>query len=719
MKMTNQDSNLIQAEEEEYFDLRAFFFKILARWWWFAISIPLCAGIALYVCFSSTPVYKVGAKVMISDSKKGEVGVNPMLKELGLFQGNMMVENEIVELKSKNLILDVVKELELNVDYTREKVLRDEKLYKDSPVRVLVDLPENIKDTTLYVIAREMNRIEVLDADRNIMFEGEFSRAIPMGDYRMTVERSDSSLRAGDEIRVDLLSYGKAATDFHKRLEINLLEKNTSAVGVSLKETNPIKGMDFLYTMIRRYNENGIDDKQLVSEKTVEFINERLRVINQELGDIENDAESFKKRNQLTNLTSDAALVMEQKKVTDAELLKLATEMDVVKSVRSYLEDRQGEEFRILPERLGLTDETLNSGISKYNEMVLRRGKLLQSARESNPIITGLEMQLRELKSSIRSAIANVEKGLDIKIKSLERESQLVEEKLISVPTQEKQYRSIAREQELKENLFLFLMQKREEAEIAKLMYVPMAKIIENPDPGEHPVAPRKMLILLFGLFIGVVLPVGIMFVADMWDTKVRDASEVEKVVSSPLLGTLPQLPEDKTSVSQEDFLMSESMHLIRENLNYLIKQKGVPVIMVSSTIPREGKSLVAAHLANAYAKAGKKVIVIGCDLRNPKLNEYFKRENKKGLSAYLAGMVDDPGSIIEKVDDNLHVIFGGTVPPNPTQLIASPRMGELLECLKKDFSVIILDTPPLGILADGFSLSGYADDCLTRRDCG
>ena len=204
MKMTNQDSNLIQAEEEEYFDLRAFFFKILARWWWFAISIPLCAGIALYVCFSSTPVYKVGAKVMISDSKKGEVGVNPMLKELGLFQGNMMVENEIVELKSKNLILDVVKELELNVDYTREKVLRDEKLYKDSPVRVLVDLPENIKDTTLYVIAREMNRIEVLDADRNIMFEGEFSRAIPMGDYRMTVERSDSSLRAGDEIRVDL-----------------------------------------------------------------------------------------------------------------------------------------------------------------------------------------------------------------------------------------------------------------------------------------------------------------------------------------------------------------------------------------------------------------------------------------------------------------------------------------------------------------------------------
>ena len=519
MKMTNQDNNLLQTEEEEYFDLKAFFYKILVRWWWFAISIPLCAVIALYICFSSTPEYKVEAKVMISDSKKGEVGVNPMLKELGLFQGTMMVENEIVELKSKNLILDVVKELELNVDYTREKMLRDEKLYKDSPFRILVDLPENIKDTTFYVVTKNTDKIEVLDVDKNVIFEGDFSQTISMGGYRMTVERNDSLLQIGDEIRVDLLSYGKAATDFHKRLEINLLEKNANAVGVSLKEMNPDKGMDFLYTMIKRYNANGIEDKQLVSAKTVEFINERLRVINQELGDIENSAETFKKTNQLTNLTSDAALAMEQKKATDAELLKLGTEMDVVKSVRAYLEDRRGEEFRILPEQLGLTDETLNSGISKYNEMVLRRGKLLQSARESNPIVLGLESQLRELKSSIRSAIANVENGLDIKIKSLERESQLVEEKLTSVPTQEKQYRSIAREQELKENLFLFLMQKREEAEIAKLMYVPMAKIIENPDPGEHPVAPRKMLILLFGMFLGVVLPVGIMFVADMWDT--------------------------------------------------------------------------------------------------------------------------------------------------------------------------------------------------------
>ena len=713
MKMINQDNNLLQTEEEEYFDLKTFFYKILARWWWFAISIPLCALIALYICFSSTPVYKVGAKVMISDSKKGEVGVNPMLKELGLFQGTMMVENEIVELKSKNLILDVVKELELNVDYTREKVLREEKLYKDSPFRILVDLPENIKDTTFYVIAKGADKIEVLDADKNMMFEGNFSQAISMGEYRMTVEKNDSLLQVGDEVRVDLLSYGKAATDFHKRLEISLLEKNASAVGVSLEETNPGKGVDFLYTMIRRYNQNGIEDKQLVSEKTVEFINERLRVINQELGDIENSAETFKKTNQLTNLTSDAALAMEQKKATDAELLKLGTEMDVVKSVRAYLEDRRGEEFRILPEQLGLTDESLNSGISKYNEMILRRGKLLQSARESNPIVLGLEAQLRELKSSIRSAIANVENGLDIKIKSLERESQQVEDKLTSVPTQEKQYRSIAREQELKENLFLFLMQKREEAEIAKLIYVATAKIIEDPSAGDAPVEPRKALIMLVGLIIGVGIPVGIIFLLDILNDKVRSIDEVKQALPFPVLGDIPELPQEEVILLRENFSLSESMQVIREKLNYMLGEKACPVLVVTSGVPGEGKTLVAAHLAKAYAKAGKKTLLVGCDLRNPQLHSYLHKNYSRGLSAYLAGMEPEWRRLVHSLEDNLSVLFGGDVPPNPVALLSSDRFKTLLEEVKGEYDCIILDTPPVGILADALTMVSQADACV------
>ena len=295
----------------------------------------------------------------------------------------------------------------------------------------------------------------------------------------------------------------------------------------------------------------------------------------------------------------------------------------------------------------------------------------------------------------------------------MERESLSVDERLTSVPTQEKQYRAIARQQELKENLFLFLMQKREEAEIAKLVYVPTAKIIEDPDAGEGPVSPKKSLILLLGCMLGVCIPVGIILGMDMLDSKVRSAEDIERVVRLPLLGTFPEVENGKVKIGEEDFMQSESMHLIREKLSYILKQQKSPVIMVTSTIPGEGKSMVATHLANAYAKAGRRVIVVGCDLRNPSLHNFLDRDHREGVSAYLAGLCDDPESLICRISDELYVMFGGVVPPNPVQLVAGPRMRELLEYLKDNYSCIILDTPPLGVLAEGFTLSKLADACV------
>lgn len=268
MKTNNVDNNSFsQMEEEEYFDLRSFFYRVWGVWWWFFISVPLCAGIALYIGFSTTPIYEIGAKVMISDSKKGEIGVNPMLKELGLFQGNMLVENEMIELMSKNLIRDVVKELELNINYTRENIMRNEELYKDSPVKILVDLPQNIKDTTFYLVFGEEDKIQICNTSKEVLFEGGYSQIIPMGNYRMTVEKNIGLPKVGDEILVKMQSFESAANSFHKRMEVTLLEKNTSAVQIFLEDVSPERGKDFLYTLIQKYNENGIDDKQLVSAK--------------------------------------------------------------------------------------------------------------------------------------------------------------------------------------------------------------------------------------------------------------------------------------------------------------------------------------------------------------------------------------------------------------------------------------------------------------------
>ena len=707
-----EENNLNRERESESIDIKVLVEKFITRWRWFAVSVPLCLVIALLICQSRVPIYNVTGKVMISDSKKGELGTNVMMKELGLAAADMFVENEIVELQSKNLMREVVEELDLNVRYVREGFLRDRELYNDSPVKVLVDNPGEIRDTSFHVLLDTANLVILMNLDGEKMWSGHYSESVPMGNYNLSIE-PNRKVTSKEKIRVDLSSFRKTVNSFSGNLNVQILVKNTNSVLVSLKDAVPARGIAVINALVKRYNQNGVDNKRIVSEATVEFINERLDVINQELGTIERRAEDFKKTNKLTDITSDAAFVMERKKQSEAELMKLQTELDVLRSIRAAITQKRAEEFSLLPENLGLSDEGLNAGIARYNEMVLRRGKLLQSASESNPIVIGLNTQLQGLKKNIQETIANVESGLLIKLKSVEKENASVNELLTSVPTQEKQYRDIARQQELKENLFLFLMQKREEAEIAKLIYVATAKIIEDPSAGNAPVEPNKALIMLVGLFLGVGIPVGIILLLEMLNDKVRSVDEVKRSLPFPVLGDIPELSQEEVSLLRENFSLSESMQVVREKLNYMLGEKACPVLLVTSGGPGEGKTLVAAHLAKAYAKAGKKTLLVGCDLRNPQLHSYLHKDYSRGLSAYLAGVGPGWRRLVHLLEDNLSVLFGGDVPPNPVALLSSDRFKTLLEEVKGEYDCIILDTPPVGILADALTMVKQADACL------
>ena len=698
--------------DPESMDIKVVVEKFISRWRWFAVSIPLCLLIAFLVCQSRVPVYNVTGKVMISDSKKGELGSNVMMKELGLSATDMFVENEIVELQAKNLLREVVKELDLNIRYFREGFLRDRELYDSSPVKVLVDNPAGIRDTSFYVTLDTANVVILSDLDGKEIWSGHYSESVSMGDYHLSIERNGEVPSRG-KIRVDLSDYRKTTDRFSKNLNVQILVKNTNSVLVSLKDAVPTRGIAIINTLVKRYNRNGIDNKRIVSEATVEFINERLDVINKELGSIERSAENFKKTNRLTDITSDAAFVMERKKQSEAELLKLQTELDVLRSIHAVITQKRVDEFTLLPENLGLSDEGLNAGIARYNEMVLRRGKLLQSASESNPIVMGLNTQLRELKKNIQETISNVESSLLIKLKSVEKENTSVNKMLNSVPTQEKQFRAIARQQELKENLFLFLMQKREEAEIAKLIYVATAKIIEDPSAGNAPVEPKKTLIMLVGLILGIGIPAGIILLLETLNDKVRSVDEVKRALPFPVLGDIPELSKEETTLQRENFSVSESMQVIREKLNYMLGEKACAVLLVTSGVPGEGKTLVSAHLARAYAKAGKKTLLIGCDLRNPRLHTYLHKDYSRGLSAYLAGMEPEWKSLVHSLGDHLDVLFGGDVPPNPVALLSGERFVKMLTELKKQYDCIVLDTPPVGILADAFALIKQADACI------
>lgn len=706
-----KENQAFASEQEETIDLKKLFVKLIERWKLFVVAIPVCVAAALFYCALQTPEYEVVSKVMMSDSKKGDIGANLVMQELGFAQGDMFVENEMIELQSKNLVREVVQELDLNVRYFRDGLLRDVELYKNAPIRVLVDRPERISDTCVHVISDGKEGLILQSEDGEEIWRGHFSDSIALDNYAISIERNGDA--KFDEVIVRLNSYYTATHNFSARLSVASIEKNTNAVRVSMKDNVPDRGKEFIAKLIDCYNANGVQDKQLVAEKTVEFINTRLDVINRELGGIEDDAENFKQANKLTDIASDAAYEMERKKLANSEMLKLQMEMEVVNGIHVLLNETPEDEFNLLPENLGITDEGLNSGIARYNELLLQRNKLLLSASMDNPIVKGLDVQLKELRESVLGAVEQVERGLKIKIQSIERENRQVEQRLTSVPSQERQFRAIARQQELMENLFLFLMQKREETEIAKLMYIPTAKIIEDPDAGMGPVAPKKALILLLGLIVGCAIPVGVVLGLDMFDTRIRGLEDVEDSVTLPVLGTFPALKEGEKEIDKDDFVQLESMHLVREKLNYFVERNTCPVIMVTSTIPSEGKSMIASRLAYAYAGAGKKVLIIGCDLRNPSLHNYLKCFNSKGLSSYLAGMEDDLGKLVSHAADNLDVLGAGAVPPNPVQLLSSTRMKQLLEEQKRYYDYIVLDTPPLGLLAEGFSLSKLADACV------
>lgn len=700
--------------EEQEIDFKRFFFSLVARWWWFVISVPVCVGIALYFYLSATPVYEIGANLMINDSAKKEFGPDNVLA--GLVNPNVsnaFVENEILEMKSYNLIREVVEDLGLNVRYYTTGNFRDIELYKASPIRIVLQNP-TIRESLFFYVKKDQHGLILTDPETRESRHVKYGEIVDFNDLRFTIEKTEYEFTQ-DRITVTLSSFFSVAVKFHAQLNVSLLEKWSNAVRIAVSDNVPARGIDLINAIVEKYNTNGVVNKRMVAASTVDFINKRLFVLDKELGDIESQAEVFKKEHKITDIASDAANVATRKNMVDEELLSVEMDLSLVRSIKDYFIYTGEKEYVLLPEELGLSDASLKDGISKYNELVLKRTKLLNTASEDNPAVIAVNRQLDGMKQNLHTNIRNVESALMVKIGNLEKENQAVNRLLASVPTQEKIYRSISRQQEIKEKLFLFLLQKREEAEIAKLMYQPSAKIIEDPRSSSAPISPKRNMIIMVGLFLGLCLPAGVIILLEMLNNKVQGVEEVEKRIKVPILGVFPHLPADKVATPlNDDFLTRESVNLIREKVNYVVGSKEKGVIMVTSTLPGEGKSQLTSFLAYSYARAGKKVIVVGCDLRNPQMHNYFKIKSEGGgLSGYLAGLGDtDDRNLIHHVEAEFpfDVIFGGPVPPNPMQLVSGPRLGELVDRLKERYDYVLIDTPPVGVLADGFSVAPYVD---------
>lgn len=740
--------NDFQREEENsgIFSFQNIWTLFLQNWYWVLISAIVCVSAAFVYLHFKTPVYAVSMKVLIKDSgDKGRAFSGMALDEMGLLSSSNGFDNELEILGSATVATRVVKKLKLYVAYSLDGRIKNTELYKNSPV--LVDMDASDLDGLRYPVSIMLTK----GAD-GILVEGCFDQLAPK-EISYTTEikamplsvktpvgtlvfqqnalldslRDESLLQAWDngaKIHVTIYSPKAVGRMYSKgRLSAAPTSKTTTVANVSLTDTQRERALDYLNELLDCYNEDANEDKNEVARKTEEFISERLDNIRKELDETEGNMESYKKSNELINLANDATNVLKSTTDYRKELIGMQTQLELLKSLMEYM-DAPDNYLQIIPANLGLGNSALISPlvttIGKYNEMVLKRNRFLKGSSEDNPMVLQLTQQLSDMWPTIRQNMANIYDNMEVQKNSVERQYAIYSSRIQKTPTQERVLNNITRRQSLQSELYLTLLQKREENYIQLYSTAAKARIIEEPFVSGK-VSPKNNIVLMASLLFGMCLPLGLLICRDLLRTHIETPEDIEKLTSLPVLANIPHTKETddlgRAIVVKENRndMMEEAFRGLRTNLNFVLKPKE-RIIMFTSCVPGEGKTFVASNLAMSMALLGKKVIVVGLDVRKPRLISLFKlKPSKQGIVNFLCGNEADFTLLDEQImpsgiNDNMDVLPAGVIPPNPAELLGGPLLKSAIEYLSTKYDYVILDTPPVGLVADSLLIANLAN---------
>lgn len=715
-------------EKEEKKDYHAILFKYIIRWPWFVGSILLCLLIAWLYLRYATPVYNISATIIIKDDQKGGSAGNDLsaFEDLGIVSSSKNIDNEIEILRSKSLIQNVVDELGLYIRYFAKGRINDIELYGTSPILVHY-APEDadrlaspILLTLDYQADGQLNVTGTLNGES---IDKRFTTlpAVLSGEAgTITLLTNDRHpIQEGGTVEVTIQKPLAVAKSYLRGLNIEPTSKTTSVATVSLEDTDRKRGEDFINKLVEMYNRDANNDKNEVAESTARFIDERISVINRELGSTEQELESFKRQAGLTNLSSDAQLAVTEKSEYEKRRVENGTQLNLVRYLADYLEQPENA-GKVLPMNVGLDDTSLSGLISEYNALVLERNRLLRTSSQANPVIRRLDDDIRSLRSSLNTTLTSVREGLLITQADLDRQANKFAGRINNAPTQERRFVSIQRQQEIKAGLYLMLLQKREENNIALAATANNAKIIDDALADDTPVSPQRQLIYLAAFLAGIAIPIIAIYLAGLFSFRIESRADVEKLTTVPIVGDIPlNEPSDSDMPSiavreNENSVMAETFRDLRTNLLFMLGSPEQKVILITSTTSGEGKTFIASNLAISLALLGKKVILVGLDIRKPGLNRVFRLPLKRtGITQYLsAPQSTDLRSMIlpSGITANLDLLPGGLVPPNPTELLARPALEEAIDQLKQTYDYIVLDTAPIGMVTDTLLIARVAD---------
>ena len=729
MKENSYENNMNELDEEKV-NYQELLFRYIIHWPWFVASVLICLIGAWGYLYFQIPVYQVSASIIIKDDKKGGNSGSADLENLGLggvITSAQSIDNEIEVLRSKTILKEVVNSLELYITYYDEDEFPRQEMYKTSPVVVNLTAQEADKLSNAALIDMKLASDGGLDVNLKVGLN-EYNKRFDklpavfptnVGTFGFTLRDSLSNGQVEGQKEVRHISavvsqpWGDA-TGYEWALTIAPTSKATSVATVSLINTNIQRGQDFINKLMEMYNRNTNNDKNEVAEKTREFINERIKIIDEELGNTEEKLETFKRNAGLTDISSDAQLAVSGNAEYEKKRVENGTQINLVRDLAKYINNPLNE-YEVLPSNIGLTDNGLTTQLERYNELVIERKRLLRTSTENNPMIINLDMSIRAMKANVKAAIDGTLQGLLIVKADLDREASRFSRRISDAPGQERQYVSIARQQEIKAGLYLMLLQKREENAIMLAATANNAKIIDEPVAEGGPVSPKPKMIYMIALVLGVGLPVGIIFLTSFTKFKIEGRGDVEKLTRLPIVGDVPLTGEKNGSIAvfeNQNNLMSETFRNVRTNLQFMLGN-GQKVILVTSTVSGEGKSFISVNLAISLSLLGKKVVIVGLDIRKPGLNKVFNISRKEqGITQYLSNPEKNLMDLVQASDvsKSLYILPGGTVPPNPTELLARDGLDKAIETLKKNFDYVILDTAPVGMVTDTLLIGRVAD---------